>query len=326
MGDTCVWLSHRSDHASFHGCDRTYTPQRAPYKAIFHDRVGFAALVAVLLPWLHSAAFPAVLALLAVLCGLAVALIVRLVGGSRATALLAAGLLFTVRDATWLARVGSEAPALLGILGVVAGLLGTSKRLAPRRFVALSVVSGVWLLAVRPSTAVALGIAVLLVYGAKALARREWATDARIAAVAAVAASAITGEMQLRHSPGLTATLQDTFTHHFATVQMHSLRYEYGELVTRTAASLGHGLIHHSLTPLLAIAGATLAVSVARLRPAALCVILVAAASAVAHPVFTEIPRLLSPATSIEAIGFAIGASRVTTFTRRRRPSAAAKA
>jgi hypothetical protein len=312
MSDTCMWLHHRVDQARFaHACHPGHARLRPEYAAIFRDRVGFPGLVALMLPALHRQAFVVATALCAVLSALVLAWIMRLLGASRAVASLAVVLLFNVRGATWLARVGSEAPALVGILGVVAGLLVLS-RPPTRRSLSLGLpvvtASALWLLAVRPSSGVLLSLLVVLVYGTAALVTRD-KQRALMAAGGLIAAGVDALWMRLRHSPGLSVTLQDTFTRHFSLPPVSGLGRRYLHLLLGTCHRLGLGMLHHPVTPLIALIGTVVALRLREFRLPALCVVALAVASAATHPIFSEVPRLISPGTSVEAVGLAMGLS-----------------
>lgn len=214
-------------------------------------------------------------------------------------------LLFSVRDATWLARVGSEAPAMLGIVAVL-GALVAAERVGWRRASVLGALGALWLFAVRPSSAVALSAAVTLVYALCALRTRRrdrWLTAA--AGLAAMGVDLLA--MHLAHSPGLVTTLQDTFTRHFAHPPVPHLPQHYVLLFGRTCRELMLGMLRHPVAPLIALIGAAAALAIPRFRVPASCVLVLALASAAAHPIFTEVPRLLSPGTVVEAIGLAMG-------------------
>ena len=308
---TCRWLHHRVDAARFlHGdpCARDFQARRATYVLIFRDRVGFPLLADALRPAFGDGAFAVATALCATAAALALACLTRLARYGAGTALLAVALLFAVRDATWLARVGTEAPALAGLLGCACALILI--RRSRRSGWPIGAVSLSWLMAVRPSTAVQFSLAVLRIYGAAAaIRRRRPHTILAIVGAATLAVELLI--MRVLHSPGLKASLTDTFTHHYLIHEQRSLAADYLLLAGRTSTSLIHGFSHHPLVPLLALCGAAVAISDRALRLPAITVVTVALMSAVAHPVFTELPRLLSPATSIEAIGLAILASRL---------------
>ena len=303
---TCRWLHHRVDAARFlHGdpCARDFGARRAAYVLIFRDRVGFPLLADALRPPFGDAAFAVATAVCATAAAVALAFLTRLGRYGVGTALTAVVLLFTVRDATWLARVGTEAPALAGLLGCACALILV--RRSRRSGWPIGATALTWLMTVRPSTAVQFSLAVLLIYGVAAVVRRG-RTHAILAFAGAATLATELLVMRVLHSPGLTASLTDTFTHHYLIHQQHSLAKDYLLLAGRTTTSLIHGFIHHPFVPLLALCGAGVAIRDRALRLPAITVVVVALMSAVAHPVFTELPRLLSPATSIEAVGLAI--------------------
>ena len=308
---TCRWLHHRVDAARFlHGdpCARHFQARRAAYVLIFRDRIGFPLFADALRPLFGDGAFAVATAVCATAAAVALAALARLARYGVGTALTAVALLFTVRDATWLARIGTEAPALAGLLGCACALILV--RRSRRAGWPIGAGSITWLMAVRPSTAVQFSLAVLLIYGAAAVVRRR--REHTILAIAGAATLAVELLiMAVLHSPGLTASLTDTFTHHYLIHEPHTLAKDYLLLAGRTRAALVHGFIHHPVVPLLAACGAAVAISDSALRLPALTVVTVALMSAVAHPVFTELPRLLSPATSIEAVGLAILLNRL---------------
>lgn len=323
MQMTCRWLHHRADAAQFPtGCRHGYLSINPEYAAIFHDRVGYPLLAAALLPLFHTGAFAVALGICAVLAGTGVAVLARLVGGSVPAALAAVALLFGVREATWLARIGSEAPALVGVVGVACALVAIRRIGAARAAVPLAL-SSVWLFVVRPSSAVELALAIGVVYGVVALRSRD-RLDVTVAATGAGILLAELAVMQVLHSPGLTTTLQDTFTHHFLRPDVDHLVSRYLALLARTSARLGVGIVRHPLAPALAVVGVAAALAVRRFRTPAICVVAIAIASAVVHPVFTEVPRLVSPGTLVEAVGLAVGVPAVVRRLRApaRRPAA----
>ncbi|MDQ1723320.1 MAG: hypothetical protein QOG52_348 [Frankiaceae bacterium] len=307
---------------------------RSEYAAIFRDRLGFAALAALLMPVWHQASFAIATGFCAVISAVLLAWLVREAGLPRATAIVALALLFAVRGATWLSRVGSEAPALVGIVGTAVGLVYWS-RAGWRSSWWIVAASLAWLMAVRPSSAVLLSAVVLLVYGVSTL-RRRGIENARITLAAGATLLVELVVMHMLHSPGLTETMRDVVTHHFALPVADSrVNADFLRIERRTMGKLAVRMLQHPLVPLLACLGAWRIMRVPALRLPATCVIALAVLSAVAHPVFSEIPRLVSPATSVEAIGLALlvtsGASRISgrltgriAFHRRASPSASA--
>ena len=310
---TCRWLHHRVDVARFlHGdpCARDHAARRGAYVLIFRDRVGFPLLADALRPLFGDGAFAVATALCATAAAVALACLARLARYGAGVALTAGALLFAVRDATWLERVGTEAPALAGLLGCACALILI--RRSRRSGWLIGVTSLIWLMAVRPSTAVQFSLAVVLIYGAAAVVRRRRAhTLLAITGAGTLAVELLV--MRVLRSPGLSASLTDTFTHHYLIHEQRSLAADYLLLAGRTTTSLIHGFSHHPLVPLLALCGAAVAITDRALRLPALTVVTVSLMSAVAHPVFTELPRLLSPATSVEAVGLAILAGRLVT-------------
>jgi hypothetical protein len=317
MQMTCQWLHHRADAARFPmGCRHGFQPVHAQYAAIFHDRVGYPLLAAALMPLFHTGAFAVALGLCAVAAGTGVAVLARLVGGSPMAALAATALLFGVRGSTWLARVGSEAPALVGIVGVACSLVAVHRIGAARAAVALAL-SSAWLFLVRPSSAVELAVTIAVVYAVVALRRRDRA-DTAVAATGGGAVLVELAVMHVTHSPGLGTTLQDTFTHHFLRPHVDHIVTRYLALLAHTSARLAVGMLRHPVTPLLALAGVAAAMGLRRFRWPAVCVVVVAIGSAVVHPVFTEVPRLVSPGTLVEAVGLAVGVPALLGRWRRR--------
>ena len=301
----CQWLHHRIDAQRFLGaCTITPRPILPRYDAIFAERLGLPALVVVLMPLFHSGAFAVALGMCAVLAAVGVALAARLAGAGRGVAVLAVVLLFTVRGTTWLARFGSEAPALLGMVAAMCALLSV-RIIGPRRAALPFVVAVGWLYAVRPSSAITLAATLTVVYGVVAV-RRRTRTDVLVGgSVAAVLVAELVAQ-RLSHSPGLTETLQDTFSEHFRRRPVGHLWDHYFRLLGHTMPKLASGMLHHPITPLVALVGAAVAIAHPRLRLPAVGIVGVALASAIVHPVRSEVPRLLSPATAIEAMGLAM--------------------
>jgi hypothetical protein len=136
--------------------------------------------------------------------------------------------------------------------------------------------------------------------------RRRHVGDLRLAVVATVGLAVQMLGMRLMHSPGLTATLQDTFTHHFHTRRVGDLPVRYAHLVVATSRTLVSNALAHPFPPLVTLLGVAAAVRHRQLRLFAVSIASVAAASAAVHPVATEVPRLLSPLAAVAAAGWAV--------------------
>lgn len=315
MDLTCRWLHHRVDAAQFpSACVPGLHSSVPAYDAIFRERVGMPAAVAALMPVLGSRAFAVVIWASSVGVALMLACAVRLAGGSRVQAALAAGLLFVLPESAWLSRVGSEAPALFGLVATVALAMWWSQSRRAWVVLALFVVSSVAVFAMRPSTGMAMSGVLALGYGWRAARRRQFRSAGAVVAVssAAVVVVELVG-MRLLHAAGITATLQDTFTHHFRQRPVGGLPTRYRNLLVATGRQLAARAFGDPVLPLVTVVGLGAALARARYRPLAVTVAGAAVTSALVHPLATEVPRLLSPLVAVAAVGWAgvvVGAYR----------------
>jgi hypothetical protein len=307
-------------------CNKATAGRVSPrYSKIFSNRIGYPALGAVLSPIFGNRALPVATLLCAVLASLALAWAMLLAGSSRLAATLGVVFLFALPSGTWLAPIGTEAPAASGLLFGLAGLLLCIQHGRLSTGAALWAGSSVWLMAVRPPSAVAFACASAVAVAVIALRRRSQA----LAAAAAGAAGSALAEslfMHITHAPGLTTTLQDTFTAHFTQPDVTNLLGHWWDKFTSTWLYYLWYVFGGIFGPLLIIAG--LVALLWHYRWDALPWLTLGAVgvlAAVVHPVYSEMPRLLSPGSAVVAAGLAEAIASALQRRRRLRATNSAK-
>jgi hypothetical protein len=276
----------------------------ARYDAIFQDRVGLPAVVALLMPLAGTQAFALASLLMAVAVAGLLALIVTVAGAPARVAVAAVVALFALPAGAWLARVDSEGAALAGIEGVCLGLLLLARDHRRPTAAALAAVSLAWVYLVRPSSALAVTATVGAVYAVR-LAHTRAGSDLWITAGSVAAGALELAVMRWRSSPGLTETLQDLFTGHFATPDVTDLPGRFVAVSADRWATFTVQQAHRPWWALVALLGVIGALRWRQMVPIVGVVLGTAALSAVLHPVVSELPRLLSPAEVVVAVGLA---------------------
>lgn len=306
---TCEWSKHRFPTtaqivASNCANSRPY-PAKPRYVHIFDSRLGYPAIGAALRPIFGDASLPVTSALFGVGAAVLASALALLLGFRPLAGALAGPMMLLLPAGTWLARVGTEAPAAVGVLAVAYAL--TMALLGRRMWVAAAVwsVGVAWTFAVRPPTGVAVAAASLLVVALALWRRRD-----RRWAVAAVGILAVLGILQLilvlTHAAGIGTTIDDLASAHFTRpaphpyhVFSHMFRYTFGHWlqVWWTAG----------LFWTLAVIGACvwLARRYGLAAAGVLALLVVGIASAVVHPIYDEVPRLLSVGEAPVALGLA---------------------
>lgn len=280
------------------------------YESIFDARPGYPALVAVLLPVVGRVAFPIVALTLAVLVGLALGALCAFVGATAVGTAAGIVALYTLPTGLWMTRLAPEGGMYLGLLvtavGVVLALRGRSARAA----YALTAGGVALTFAFKSADAVALAVAmtlavVVLGVATRSLRRMRWLAAALLGP--AIVLSAVASALG---APGFTTSLDDTFSEHFSRPVP---RHPWHRLTTVDVGLLRRlGIFAWPWTELLlvALAVVVLVAFAGRLAAPVLAFVVVGVVVTLAHPVTSELARLMAPVWLAVAVGIALVATR----------------
>jgi hypothetical protein len=217
---TCGAISHtRTPDGGYENClhYRENLPTTAPirFQRIFTSRPGHALLTAPFVRVLGGAGFSVGTAALGVACGLALLSLALAIGMRPAEALLAEVAFFLLPTGLWVSRLLAEAPAMLFVL---IAMTGTALLLRGRSRVpaaCLVTVGLICLCAVKPANGVALTAALTAVSVMRLPFARSRKAHLLLGAISMIVLVGNLSVSAALHLPGLTETLQDTFTDHF---------------------------------------------------------------------------------------------------------------
>jgi hypothetical protein len=200
----------------------------ARYQAIFTSRPGYALLTAPFVAVLGGRGFVLATILIALAAGVLIAYAVRLLGGSPLQSWAATVMLFLLPTGYWITRLLAESAAITATLLALCGvtvLLTRASSDSPRRadvIAGTAVVVGLALLILsKPATGLLLSAAFALATGVLAgwTRLRRRANPSRRLLIALGASGGVTvawlAASSLLGLPGASDTLQDTFTNHF---------------------------------------------------------------------------------------------------------------
>jgi hypothetical protein len=297
------------------------------YDRIFTTRPGYPLFVAPFMDVFGVRGMATATAVLGVGSGILIAVAVRLLGGSPAQSLFASLLLFLLPSGLWLTRLVAEPGAIAAMLAALCGAAGVLRPGAARRTQVVCAVGTLLALAaltlVKPATGVLLaaGMAaavVLIAVWEKVRDRRVAFATWALGGVAVVMLVAWQVAGALVDLPGAEETLQDKFTASFTQPDVPD---PWSRLLDMNQAFWPlqlngwlNGGIPFSASPFLAlvIAGLVLVAWVAPGRQALLWLAAGATGvvSVVAHPVPSEVDRLLVYIWLPVGVGLALGLRR----------------
>jgi hypothetical protein len=291
-------------------------PER--YYSIFESRIGYPAVSAPFVGALGPSGLAVGAAVLGILWIIVLALAVRVSGGSIWAALIATGIAYILPTGQWATANLAEGGVYLGVTTFLLGSL-LVMRGSLSRGIALLAAAILWLMVTKSSSAVAVGISVFgaaIVVTLVAMISRDSQRRFRalvLLAVGAASVALVISAMALLDQPGLGETLQDLYTNHF---QSPDIDDPMGRLIEDLPVFLRHriGLLRDNPLPLVVLAVSLTALfwMAKRLEGRGLPIALVWAAVGMsgiplimAHPVNSEVPRLISVVWLPVAAGFA---------------------
>lgn len=313
--------SSSSYSSAYSACLRTYahglTPSSPRYLAIFTSRPGYpllAAPFAALFGLRFGLWFAAMLCTL--LASVLVIMLLRTAGASRAEALGGQVLFLAAPTGYWGSRMLTDGPSLATTLLALLGALWLAKGRTRVGLWALGagLVAG---FVVRYSSeqiaALLLAVAALICLRSVPPARGRGMTTVAMVAGGGFVVSEIAST--LLGWPGLSASLQDTFTKHFIRPDVSD---PFGRLVKLDLHYWGYYPVSEPTALLLLVGLVAIAVALVR-RDAmygifAIAVATTGLAAAVAHPISSQADRLMSPVWVLPALGLPL------LFTARREP------
>jgi hypothetical protein len=272
-----------------------HSPPR--YEEIFAARPGYPVILAPLSAMLGRQGFVVATLMVAVLDGVLIMILVRLLGGTAAEQLVAAGAFILLPSGFWSTRLLSDGAMLAGLLVAVCGailLQGGTRRAG----VGLIVIGLGAVFVTKSANLVALAIALLASGAAIAWVSRGPARrNGYLLAVFSSTALLLTaGSGILMGWPGLGASVQDMFTDHFLRPDVSD---PWSSLATANLQFWPEVFGQWLHSPVLVLGSLAALVWLAvRLRMASIPVLLAGLSGIpllVVHPVVTEWDRLLVP-------------------------------
>ncbi|WP_418956642.1 hypothetical protein [Streptomyces tritici] len=284
-----------------------FNPASPRYQKIFETRPGFPVLAAPLVALFGvNAGLIATSVLFTALGGLLVHLLLRAVGASPRFAALGQALFYFTPIGWWGGYPVTEGPVLAATVGVLLGAwwLWERRMTAGAAMLAGSLVLGT---AVKYSTFLVIAAALVAVVALVCLLRLPGVRHLGTAVLAGISLACLAGiaALSVRYDlPGSTETLQDTFTGHFAQSDVADPWPLLGEL---NANFWTVWIQEQARSPWLLLAVGLGAVAVFRHRRAlgwlTLAVASTGVAAAVAHPVASEVERLMLSVWLLAVVG-----------------------
>lgn len=298
---------------------RPVTPADRRYEAIFDARVAYPALVASTLPLFGRGSFVIWTIVLAIAAGILVAWVCRLLGGGRWASVAAALAAYVLPTGLWATRLGPEGGMYAGTLLAVGGAVLLDRQVIARWKGMVAVVSGIVIAFLfKPADGIAVGAALALAAAIAIVAQRAVRAWRPLVAAAVTTVACILGSSAFG-APGLAASLDDTFSRHY----QRPLPAHPWHQLWRTDVEVLRRLGLYTwpwFALLLAVVGIGYAVARAGLRAVPVAMLaLVAVVVVLAHPVTSELPRLVAPLYLAVAVGLGLLTEDAYALARRRR-------
>ncbi|MDF3145570.1 MULTISPECIES: glycosyltransferase family 39 protein [unclassified Streptomyces] len=298
-------------------CERTYAnglePTDPRYEKIFHTRPGYPLIAAPFVALIGAKAGLTLVALaFTTLTGYLVYLLLRALRAPPPTAVLGQVLAYVTPLASWGGRPLTEGPTLALLTALLLASVWLLQRRVPAGVTLFTGAFGLGL-AVRYSSflmaapALAAAASAALFFVPRARHRGTW----WLVGLSAGGTSVVLGLSRALKLPGISDSLQDTFTLHWTRPEIAD---PWSAVVRLNLQYWVQWLQNEALAPMLLFLLAVGAWGVwKRSVPVALCVIAVGAtgfAATVAHPLAVELDRLYVPVWLIAVIGLPLAVTR----------------